>query len=172
MPKPTFSRFLHKRQEQHSELSNGLVKTCRMERATGEIFVEMSENKGQKTLPVKKHYLRENIIKQRTFFNREHHQTQNIIWQKTLFDTEGYLKQNIFWHRTSSDSEHYLTENIIWQRTLSDKEHFPRKKIIRQQVRQRCRSQQRVSSPWSPPRSLSQRPRAGSPSEFCKQAFA
>ena len=68
MPKPTFSRFLHKRQEQHSELSNGLVKTCRMERATGEIFVEMSENKGQKTLSDKK-----------TLSDRKHHQTKNII---------------------------------------------------------------------------------------------
>jgi len=39
-----------------------------MERATGEIFVEMSENKGQKTLSDKK-----------TLSDRKHHQTKNII---------------------------------------------------------------------------------------------
>jgi len=38
-----------------------------MERATGEIFVEMSENKGRKTLPNKEHYLTENMIRQRAF---------------------------------------------------------------------------------------------------------
>ena len=90
MPKPTFSRFLHKRQEQHSELSNGLVKTCRMERATGEIFVEMSENKGQKTSSDKKHYLTENIIRQK-----------------------HYLSENIVTLKISSDKKHYLTQKVI-----------------------------------------------------------
>ena len=106
----------------------------------------------------------------RTLSDNEHYRTTNVIRQRTLSDNENYPTSKIIRQRTLADKENYLTKNT-W-RTLSKKEHYLAKKVIQQQGRQQCQSQQRASSPWSPRRSSSRRPRAGFPSESCRRASA
>ena len=110
MPKTTFSRFFHGGQEQHSDLSNGLLKMCKIERATGEIFVEINE-------------WSKNVIQQWTLSDNERYPTANVIQQQTLSDNENYPTTNISRQGKWSDKEHI--KNVIQERTLSGKESYP-----------------------------------------------